>query len=135
VGEFLKVEDLDVYQKLCRLQIEAGDLTKDWPPYERFERGSQIRRSSNGSPANLAVELNDRHLRNKFEGVDRARTEALQAVHHLDIARLKGYVTADPFEALRSRYVECVRMLNGLGRNFEKRLSPHERRFSTTTEP
>lgn len=51
---YMDVEDLEVYQKLCRLHIEICDLNHTWPSEERYEIGSQIRRSSNSSPAQLA---------------------------------------------------------------------------------
>lgn len=41
---FMDVEDLEVYQKLCRLHIEICDLSHAWPSEERYEIGSQIRR-------------------------------------------------------------------------------------------
>ena len=50
----MRVEDLQVYQKLCRLHIEVCDLSWTWPANEKYELGSQVRRSSNSSPANLA---------------------------------------------------------------------------------
>ena len=55
---FLDVEDLEVYRKLCRLHIEVCDLTHGWPKEEKYELGSQARRSSNSAPAQLA-EKND----------------------------------------------------------------------------
>jgi hypothetical protein len=83
MGEFMRVEDLKVYQKLCQLHIEVCELTRAWPSEEPFELGWQVRRSSNSSPANLAERDSDRHIRNKIEGVNRARGEALETVHHL----------------------------------------------------
>jgi four helix bundle protein len=47
-------KDLEVYQKLCDLHIEVNDLTFSFPKFELHELGSQLRRSSNSSPANLA---------------------------------------------------------------------------------
>ena len=32
MSAYLDVEDLDVYQRLCRLHIEVCDLSHDWPP-------------------------------------------------------------------------------------------------------
>lgn len=55
---YLDVEDLEVYQKLCQLHIDVCDLTHQWPQEERYELGSQVRRASNSSPAQLA-EKND----------------------------------------------------------------------------
>ncbi len=104
MGDFLRVEDLQVYQKLCRLHIEVCDITKRWPSDERFELASQIRRSSNSAPANLAEKHSDRHVKNKIEGVNRARGEALETVHHLYIALLKGYLDRTAYESLREAY-------------------------------
>jgi four helix bundle protein len=132
----MRVEDLDVYQKLCWLHIEICDLSKTWPREERFELTSQIRRSSNSAPANLAEKHSDRHMRNKIEGVNRARGEALETIHHLHIALLKTYVQPEHFERIKERYQECVRMLNGLEKTLERQLPPGNQRFpDRTSEP
>ena len=95
MGDYMRVEDLDVYQKLCRLHIEVCQLSRHWPADERFELTSQVRRASNSAPANLAEKHSDRHLRNKIEGVNRARGEVLETIHHLYIASLKDYLAKD----------------------------------------
>ena len=137
MGDFLRVEDLQVYQKLCRLDIEVCDITKRWPSDERFELASQIRRSSNSAPANLAEKHSDRHVKNKIEGVNRARGEALETVHHLYIALLKGYLDRTTYESLREAYSECVRMLNGLERTLERQIDVRLHRWpaSRPAEP
>ncbi len=128
--EFMRVEDLVVYQKLCEFHLNVGGLAKLWPRDERFELGSQIRRSSNSAPANLAEKHSDRYIKNKIEGVNRARGEALETVHHLYIAKLKGYIAPDVYERMRERYLECVRMLNGLEKTLEKQLPESQRRWN-----
>lgn len=129
MSDFMRVEDLQVYQKLCQLHIEVCRLSDSWPPAERFELTGQVRRSSNSSPANLAEKHSDRHVRNKIEGVNRARGEALETVHHLYIASLKGHITEEQLSHFRERYSECVRMLNGLERTLENQLPPEARRW------
>ena len=129
VKEYFRIEDLEVYRKLCTLHIAVCELTKRWPTQERFELASQIRRSSNSAPANIAEKHSDRHVRNKIEGVNRARGEALETVHHLFVAHLKKYETAQTYASSRERYEQCVRMLNGLERSLERQLPPRERRF------
>jgi four helix bundle protein len=47
---FLEVEDLVVYQQLCELHIEVCNLSYRWPASEKYELGSQVRRSSNSAP-------------------------------------------------------------------------------------
>lgn len=134
MADFMRVEDLKVYQKLCQLHIHVWELTRSWPSEERFELGSQVRRSSNSSPANLAEKHSDRHVRNKIEGVNRAREEALETIHHLYIGRLKGYISQEEYEAFRSRYLECVRMLNGLERTLERKIDESSRRWPVQPE-
>lgn len=139
MAEYLRIEDLLVYQKLCDLHLEVCDLTYSWPANEKYELASQIRRSSNSAPAQLAEKHSDRHVKNKIEGVNRARGETLETIHHLFIAFRKEYINSDAFESYRSRYHECVRMLNGLERKLELQLEPSLRRFpaqpTTTLNP
>ena len=129
MGESMRVEDLEVYKKLCQLHLEMCDLSHTWPAEEKYELGAQVRKSSNSAPANLAEKNLARHVRNKIEGINRARGEALETVHHLYIAKLKNYVKEAVFERYRERYGECVKMLNGLEKSMERHLPPSERRW------
>ena len=126
---YLEVEDLEVYQMLCDLHIEVCDLTHEWPREERYELGSQVRRSSNSTPAQLAEKNDDRHIRNKIEGVNRSRTEAGETIHHLYIAKRKEYLTEDQYRQFRGRYKRCIRMLNGLEKSLERHIPEKDRRW------
>jgi len=127
---YLDVEDLQVYQKLCQLHLEICDLSHAWPVEERYELSSQIRRSSNSSPAQLAEKHDDRHVRNKGEGINRSRGEAGETIHHLFMAKLKGYIRNDVYTTYRERYKPCIRMLNGLEKSLEPHLSEKDRRWA-----
>ncbi|PWU09443.1 MAG: hypothetical protein C5B50_27435 [Verrucomicrobia bacterium] len=129
MSEYKKLEELIVYQKLCKLHIEVCEMTRKWPADEKFELGSQVRRSSNSSPAQLAEKYDDRHLRNKIEGVNRSRGEAGETVHHLFVAKLKGYESEAVYQSFRERYKECIRILNGIERKLELYLPERERRW------
>jgi four helix bundle protein len=135
MAEFMRVEDLKVYQKLCQLHLEVCDLACTWPKEEKYELASQVRRSSNSAPANLAEKHSDRHIRNKIEGVNRARGEALETIHHLYIAKLKKYIDNEIYNEFRNRYLECVRMLNGLEKTLEQQLDESSRRWPTEENP
>lgn len=134
MGEFRKLEDLIVYQKLCQLHIEISGISHRWPAEEKFELGSQIRRSSNSAAAQLAEKYDDRHIRNKIEGINRSRGEAAESVHHLFMAHLKRYETLETYESYRLRYQECIRMLNGMERTLEKQLPEAARRWPAVQE-
>ena len=128
------VRNLVVYQRLCALYVDICPLTRKWPREECFELASQVRRSANSSPAQLAERYDDRHVKNQIEGVNRSRGEAAESVHHLHMARLRGFISDQVFEALRERYEECIRMLNGLEQRLERRLPPSERRWPQADE-
>lgn len=126
---YLEVEDLVVYQRLCELHIKICDLTHKWPSEEKDELGSQIRRSSNSSPAQLAEKNDDRHIRNKIEGINISRGEAGETIHHLFIAMLKNYINKETYQDYRTRYKECIRMLNGLEKTLEKKIPIKDQRW------
>jgi four helix bundle protein len=97
-----------------------------------YELGSQARRSSNSAPSQLAEKNDDRHIRNKIEGVNRSRGEAGETIHHLFMAKLKGYITEKVYLEFRGRYKECIRMLNGLEKTLERKIPERERRWQVT---
>jgi four helix bundle protein len=101
---YLGVEDLEVYKKLCQLHIDVCDLTHTWAQEEKYELGSQVRRSSNSSPAQLAEKNDDRYIRNKIEGVNRSRGKAAETIHHLYMAKQKGYITEKIYLEFKGRY-------------------------------
>jgi len=129
----MDVEDLDVYQKLCKLHIEVCDLSHEWPAEEKYELGSQVRRSSNSAAAQLAEKHSDRHIKNKIEGVNRSRGEAAETIHHLYMATLKAYITEKTFRSYKARYKECIRMLNGMEKSLEQHLPDSDRRWPQDT--
>jgi four helix bundle protein len=131
---YLEVEDLEVYKKLCRLRIDVCDLTHKWPKEEKYELGSQARRSSNSAPAQLAEKNDDRHIRNKIEGVNRSRSEAAETIHHLFMAKLKRYITEQTYLEFKGRYKEYIRMLNGLEKTLERKIPERERRWQISEE-
>ncbi len=127
---YIDAEDLEVYQRLCKLHIDVCDLNHEWPQEERYGLGSQVRRSSNSSPAKLAEKHDDRHIRNKIEGINSRRGEAGETIHHLFMANFEGYIEPSVYNSYRNRYKECIRMLNGLEKSMEKHLLKSEGRWT-----
>jgi len=107
-------EDLEVYQKLCDLHIEVCELTFKFPKFELYELGSQLRRSSNSSPANVVEGWNNKHINIYLEGINRALGELRETKHHLTMAYRKKYFNEEKYRDLIDRYDECGRMLKSL---------------------
>ena len=61
--------------------------------------------------------------------MNRSRGEAGETIHHLFMAKLKGYITEKSYLEFRGRYKECIRMLNGLEKTLERKVPARERRW------
>lgn len=114
------VEDLEVYKRLCSLVIEIHKITLKFPKFELFELGSQLRRSSNSAPANLAEGFNNKHTNIYLEGISRAQGEIRETIHHLKIAFRKKYINQANLILLLKEYDTCGRMLTNLEKSLEK---------------
>ncbi len=106
--------ELKVYQKLKALHLEVHRESLNFPKFEIFELGSQVRRSSNSAPALVAEGWGSRHTNMYIEAINRALGEVRETQHHLDVARDKNYLNEERFSGLDLRYDECGRMLEGL---------------------
>ena len=108
------VRDLLVYKKLFKLAFEVHDLTMTFPKFEMYELGSQLRRSSNSAPANLAEGFDNKHTNIYTECISRAQGEIRETIHHLEISFEKRYMTKSILEKLLTEYGESAKMLHGL---------------------
>jgi four helix bundle protein len=113
-------KDLEVYKKLSDLHLEIHQLTLRFPDFEKFELGSQLRRSSNSASANIAEGWNNKHINIYLEGINRSLSEVHETEHHLTVAFNKKYLVQDKFNYFISKYEECGRMLKGLERSLER---------------
>jgi four helix bundle protein len=107
----MHVEDLKVYQRLFDLVLEVHNFTMGLPKFEMYELGSQLRRSSNSSPANLADGFGNKHTNIYTEGISRAQGEIRETKHHLRVAYKKGYLTEERLNYFITEYEACSKML------------------------
>ena len=108
-----------MYKKLCDLAIEVHKLTLTFSKFELYELGSQLRRSSNSAPANLAEGFDNKHTNIYTESISRAQGEIRETKHHLKMAFRKGYITQEKLDYFIDEYNICGRMLTNLERSLE----------------
>ena len=116
-----RVGDLDVYRKLVELHLRVHELSLAFPKFEMYELGSQVRRSSNSAPANVAEGFNNKHKNIYLESLNRAMGEIRETQHHLMVAHRKGYIAKDAYDDLVGQYNECSRMLRAIERSLNRR--------------
>ena len=103
-------KDLEVYKKAYKLAMEVFELSKRFPPEERFALTSQIRRSSRSVCLNLreawAKRRYEAHFISKLSDCDGENSETDSS---LDFARDCGYLTDQ-------RHVELTKLCGEVGR-------------------
>jgi four helix bundle protein len=110
-------KDLAVYQLAQQLAMEIFELTKTFPPEERYALTGQIRRSSRSVCLNLreawAKRPYEAHFLNKLTDSDGENSETDSS---LDFACACGYISKEQHEHLTSRCAEIGRRLGGMMR-------------------
>src|SRR2546423_4112668 len=108
-------KNLNVYQKAYFLAMEVFELSKSFPPEERFALTSQIRRSSRSICLNLreawAKRRYEAHFISKLTDCDGENGETDSS---LDFARDCGYISPAKHAQLTSVCAEIGKMLSGM---------------------
>ncbi len=111
-------KDLTVYKKSYELAMRVFDLSKHFPPEERFALTSQIRRSSRSVCLNLreawAKRRYEAHFISKLTDCDGENSETDSS---LDFARDSLYITAEQHGELTRSSEEVGRMLGAMIKN------------------
>ena len=117
-------KDLDVYRLAYELAMAIFELSKRFPPEERFALTTQIRRSSRSVCLNLreawAKRRYEAHFISKLTDSDGENSETDSS---LDFARDCEYMSADEHQALTAKYAEIGRMLGRMLKKSQSFLS------------
>ena len=105
----LRHHSLIAWQRADDLFIKLHVLTiKQFPAFERFELGSQLRKAAYSVPANIVEGFARRHRRERLHFLNIAESSLAEAGYCLHVARRLGYI---PEEAMKEFETE----LNGVG--------------------
>ena len=111
-------KELKVYQAAYELAMRVFEITKRFPPEERFALTSQIRRSSRSVCLNLreawAKRRYEAHFISKLSDCDGENSETDTS---LDFARDCNYITSREHATLASLCAEIGRMLGSMMKN------------------
>jgi four helix bundle protein len=114
-------KELIVYKKSFDVAMEIFNVSKLFPPEERFALTSQIRRSSRSVSLNLREAWSKRryeaHFISKLTDCD---GESSETDTSLDFALACGYMSAETHQKLTDDNDAIIRMLNGMIRSPDK---------------
>src|SRR5437870_2716566 len=114
-GMIRKYEDLNVYQNSLQRAMKIFELSKTFPPEEKYSLTDQIRRSSRSVCANLAEAWRKRRYEAAFIAkLSDAESEANETQVWLEFAVKCNYLSRDRAETLYCAYDEVLRTLVGM---------------------
>jgi four helix bundle protein len=113
--------ELSVYKKAFSLAMEIFEITKRFPPEEKYELTDQIRRSSRAVCRAIGEGYRKkqypRHFSSKMSDADMENSESQVS---LDFAFSCKYISEEEYQELLVKSEEIGRMLNHMVENPEK---------------
>jgi four helix bundle protein len=92
----LRHHSLIAWQRSDDLFIKLHHLTvKSFPAFERFERGSQLRRAAYSVPANIVEGFARRHRRERLHFLNIAESSLAEVSYCLHVARRLNYISSE----------------------------------------
>ncbi|HUU29406.1 MAG TPA: four helix bundle protein [archaeon] len=106
MGEKIKTyKDLRVYQNAMEAAMKIFELTREFPPEEKYSMVDQIRKSSRSVCANLAEAWRKRRYQAAFVSkLSDAESEACETQVWLEFAQRCGYLKSDRGLELEAAY-------------------------------
>jgi len=103
---------LDVYQNALATGLRVYELSKKFPPEERYALTDQIRRSSRSVCANIAEAWRKRRYEAAFVSkLSDAETEAAETQVHAEFAFHHGYLSREEFLKVDDAYAKIIGQL------------------------
>ncbi|MCZ6673694.1 MAG: four helix bundle protein [Verrucomicrobia bacterium] len=115
------VNELTVYKKAYTVAMEVFEISKKFPPEERYALTGQIRRSSRSECLNLREAWAKRRYENHFiSKLTVCDGECNETDSSLDFAKDCGYISAEKHSELVALIAEVGKMLGSMLRTPEK---------------
>ena len=117
-GTVRDFRELRVYQAAFAAAADIHQLSKRWPPEERYSLTDQIRRSSRSVCANIAEAWRKRRYEAMFTAkLSDSDAESAETIVWLDFARHFGYVSETDTLRLTKSYEEVCAQLTDMIHN------------------
>lgn len=113
--------ELNVFQNAMHWVVKIFELTRSFPPEERYSLTDQIRRSSRPVCANIGEAWRKRRYEAAFVSkLSDAETEAAETQVHAEVAWRCGYVTEAQFQEIDAAYNQILGQIGKMADQPEK---------------
>ena len=114
----LRHHSLVAWQRADDLFIKLHSLAKDrFPPFEKYELGSQLRRAAYSVPANIVEGFARRHTRDRLHFLNISESSLAEVGYCIPVAHRLGYITSDRASELEKDIRAVAAPLIGLIRS------------------
>ena len=105
-------EDLEIYQNAFKLAVQIHKLTLNFPKFELYEEGSQLRRSSKSIIINIVEGYGRKRYKKEFiKFLTYALASNDETKEHLKIVFTFNYISQYQFKRYRSEYDKLGRQI------------------------
>ncbi|PIQ30149.1 MAG: four helix bundle protein [Bacteroidetes bacterium CG18_big_fil_WC_8_21_14_2_50_41_14] len=111
--------DMPVWIKAHDLAVDVFNMTVDLPRAEDYGLTSQIRRSANSSPANIAEGFGRKTSKDKSHFYIVARGSAYETQNHLLYGNRVKYFSDDDTKRFFDEYANLIFELNKIMKSFD----------------
>ena len=111
----MKIEsyrDLRVYQSAIKAAMRIFEITKKFPPEEKYSMTDQVRRSSRSVCSNIGEAWRRRRYKAAFIAkLNDSETEATETQVWLELALLSAYISEDVYNEMFAEYESITAQL------------------------
>ncbi len=107
-------KELEVWQKGVDLTVEVYQMTRTFPPEEKFGLISQIQRAATSIPANIAEGWGRGSTKEYVQFLRVARASLMELETHLILAKRLSYIQGDRLGMLQQEVETLGKRINSL---------------------
>jgi four helix bundle protein len=119
-GDNMNIEDMDVFRLSHQLTLEIYNITRSFPPEEKYGLVSQMRKSAYSVSMNL-VEGSHRNNRKEYRYfVGIAKGSIAELKYHLLLSRDLAYINSETYNELIEITHRILQMLEKLNTSLKR---------------
>lgn len=132
--EYFSFQKLNVYIESRKLVVEIYKIIRQLPGYEKYDLGSQIRRSVVSIPANIAEGNGRMSYKEKIHFLEISYASLFETFCHLELCRDLGYITEDHLNHLIPSFEYIAKMISSLRNSYTETLRLQEKYKDNTNK-
>jgi four helix bundle protein len=105
--------ELETWKQAREIRIFVSEITKKFPPEERFRLTDQIIRCSRSIGNNIAEGHGRFHYQDNVRFCVIARGSLSETLDHFIVAKDEKLISEDIFNTFQEKYDQALRLLNG----------------------